>query len=109
VLPESLPAESEDSLSGTYKCTSIEVSGSIKPCDAPSLELKSDGSYKLLSEIGTYEVVGGHWLVLSAAKRHGKARLTGDKEIIFEFLSHGTKNRITYRKKIQRPSNWMGS
>ena len=108
-LPRTLWAESENSLSGTYKCATIEVSGNVQPCSAPSIELKSDGSYKLLSEVGSYEIVGGRWLVLSAAKRHGKARLTGKMEIIFEFVSHGERNRIVYRKKFQRPSFWVGS
>jgi hypothetical protein len=107
-LLKARPAAAEYTLSGIYKCSTIEVSGTVRPCTAPSLELKSDGSYKLLSEVGSYEVVGGHWLVLSAAKRHGKGRLTANKEIVFEFISHGVKNRIIYRKKTQRPSNWMG-
>jgi hypothetical protein len=71
------------------------------------LELKSDGSYKILSESGTYEIVAGRWLVLSAAKRHGRARLGGSTEIIFEFVSGGRKSKITYRRKYQRPSGWV--
>ena len=51
--------------------------------------LKSDGSYKMLSEIGNYEIVARHWLVLSASKRHGRARLDGSKQIIFKFNSGG--------------------
>jgi len=96
----------QTSLSGTYKCVSVEIAGKIRQCKAPSLEMNSDGSYQILSEHGTYEILKGHWLVLSAAKNHGKARLDGSKEIIFEFVSGGKKSKITYRRKYQRPPAW---
>jgi hypothetical protein len=106
--PVALPAATESSLSGTYNCVTLEVAGKIKPCRAPSLELKADGSFRLLSESGNYEIVGGRWLVLStSSKRHGRARLDGSKKIVFEFISHGKKSRITYRKKFQRQSGWL--
>ncbi len=105
-IPIALPAATLPSLSGTYDCATLEVAGTIKRCTAPSLELKPDGSYKLLSESGNYEIVGGHWLVLSSSsKKHGRARLDGSKKIVFEFISHGKKNRITYRKKFERPTS----
>src|ERR1700674_3858524 len=107
-LPVALPAATEPNLSGTYNCVTLEVAGTIKPCRAPSLELKADGSYRLLSESGSYEIVGGHWLDLSSSsKKHSMARLDGSKKIVFEFISHGKKNRITYQKKFQRQSGWV--
>jgi len=87
----------------------MEVAGKTVPCKVPSLILKSDGSYKMLSESGTYEIVAGHWLVLSASKRHGRARLDGSKQIIFSFISGGKKSRIVYRRKYQRPEGWVAS
>jgi hypothetical protein len=104
-----IPVHAETYLSGTYRCKTVEVAGKTVPCKAPSLVLKSDGSYKMLSESGTYEIVAGHWLVLSASKRHGRARLAGSKEIIFEFVSGGKKSRIVYRRKYQRPEGWVAS
>ncbi len=104
-----LPARAETYLSGTYDCTKIEVAGKAQACTAPSLELNSDGSYQILSERGTYEIVAGHWLVLSTSKNHGKARLNGSKWIIFEFISGGKKSRITYRRKYQRSPGWYSS
>ncbi len=101
------PARAQASLSGTYKCVSVEVAGKIHRCSAPSLEMNSDGSYQILSEHGTYEILRGHWLILSAAKNHGRARLDGSKEIIFDFLSGGKKSKITYRRKYQRPPAWV--
>jgi len=100
-------AESEETLSGTFDCTKVEINGKARPCKAPSLELNSDGSYQILSERGTYEIVAGHWLVLS--KNRGKARLSGDKYIIFEFVSGGKKSKITYRRKYERPPGWVAS
>ncbi len=100
-------AESDETLSGTFDCAKVEINGKARPCKAPSLELNSDGSYQILSERGTYEIVAGHWLVLS--KNRGKARLSGGKYIIFEFVSGGKKSKITYRRKYERPSGWVSS
>ncbi|MGH9679780.1 MAG: hypothetical protein ACRD4Y_07490 [Candidatus Acidiferrales bacterium] len=104
-----LPARAQTYLSGTYDCTKVEIAGKSQPCTAPSLELNADGSYQILDEQGTYEIVGGHWLVLSTSKDHGRARLSGSKLIIFDFVSGGRKSRITYRREYQRPPGWMRS
>ena len=102
------PVQAESYLSGTYNCVSVEISGKVHQCKAPSLEMNSDGSYQILAERGTYEILKGHWLVLSAAKNHERARLDGrSKEIIFEFFSGGKKSKITYRRKYQRPPAWV--
>jgi len=101
------PARAQDSLSGTYKCVSVEVAGKTLHCSTPSLEMNSDGSYEILAEHGTYQILRGHWLILSAAKNHRRARLDGSKEIIFEFVSGGKKSKITYRRKYQRPPAWV--
>jgi len=104
-----LPARSETYLSGTYNCMKVEVAGKTQPCATPSIELNSDGSYQILAERGTYQIVAGHWLVLSTSKNHGKARLNGSKWIIFEFVSGGKKSKITYRRKFQRTPGWVES
>lgn len=103
----SVPAHAQASLSGTYNCVTVEIAGKAHRCKAPSIEMNSDGSYQILSERGTYEILRGHWLVLSANKNHGRARLDGSKEIIFEFLSGGKKSKIIYRRKYQRPPAWV--
>jgi hypothetical protein len=102
-----IPARSQPYLSGTYNCVKMEVAGKTEACSAPSLELNSDGSYQILAERGTYEIVSGRWLVLSTSKNHGKARLDGSSEIIFEFISGGKKSKITYRRKYERPTGWV--
>jgi hypothetical protein len=101
------PVQAQAVLSGTYNCVSVEIAGKTHNCKAPSLEMNSDGSYQILSERGTYEILKGHWLILSAAKNHGRARLIGSKQIIFEFVSGGKKSKITYRRKYQRPPAWV--
>ena len=103
----STPAQAQSYLSGTYHCVSVEVAGKTHPCSAPSLEMNSDGSYQILAVHGTYEILRGHWLILSASKKRRRARLDGSKEIIFEFLSGGKKSKITYRRKYQRPPAWV--
>jgi len=107
LVSAALPARADSYLSGTYSCTKVEVAGKSQSCSAPSLELNSDGSYQILSEHGTYEIVAGRWLVLSNSKNHGKARLDGKKLIIFEFVSGGKKSKITYRRKYERPEGWV--
>jgi hypothetical protein len=107
LLFSGIPARAQASLSGTYNCVSVEIAGKTHHCTAPSLEMNSDGSYQILAERGTYEILRGHWLILSAAKNHGRARLDGSKEIIFEFVSGGKKSKITYRRKYQRPPAWV--
>jgi hypothetical protein len=101
------PVQAQALLSGTYICVSVEIAGRTHHCSAPSLEMYSDGSYQILAEHGTYEILKGHWLILSANKNHGKARLDGSKKIIFEFVSGGKKSIITYRRKYQRPPAWV--
>ncbi|HWF14250.1 MAG TPA: hypothetical protein VG272_10980 [Candidatus Acidoferrales bacterium] len=103
------PARAQSSLSGTYNCVSVEVNGTAHPCKAPSIEMNSDGSYQILAERGTYEILKGHWLALSTSKNHGRARLDGSRTIIFEFESSGKKSKITYRRKYQRPPAWVSS
>ena len=98
------PVRAQASLSGTYNCVSVEIAGKARHCKAPSLEMNSDGSYQILSERGTYEILKGHWLVLSAGKNRGRARLDGSKVIIFEFLSGGKKSRLASRFNDRRPS-----
>lgn len=109
LILSALPAHAQTYLSGTYNCTKVEVAGTTRACSAPSLELNSDGSYQILSERGTYEIVAGHWLVLSTSKNHGKARLDGSKLIIFEFISGGKKSKIIYRRQYQRSPGWVSS
>ena len=106
LLISALPVHAHSYLSGTYHCVKVEIAGKIQPCSVPSIELNSDGSYQILAERGTYEIIGGRWLALSSSKDHGKALLDQRGEIIFEFLSGGRKSRITYRENYQRPPGW---
>jgi hypothetical protein len=101
-----MPARAEKYISGTYTCVNAEVGGKVRHCKAPSLEMNDDGSYTFLEEHGTYEILKGHWLVLSSSKNRRRARLEG-KKIVFEFVSGGQKSTITYRRKFQRPPAWV--
>jgi hypothetical protein len=103
------PVHAQSSLSGTYDCSTVTVDGKTHRCKAPSIEMNSDGSYQILAERGTYEILKGNWLVLSASKNHGRARLVGSKQIVFEFESGGKKSKVIYRRKYQRPPAWVSS
>src|SRR5260370_33694686 len=98
LLFTALPIHAEADPSGTYRCKTVEVGGKTVPCKAPSLILKSDGSYRMLSESGTYEIVAGRWFGLSAFKRHGRARLGGRKENICVFVCGGNKRPKVIRR-----------
>ena len=100
-------ARAEKHLSGTFRCVSVEIGGKAKACSAPALEMNSDGSYQILDERGTYEILKGGWLVLSSSKNRTRARLDGNKEIVFDFVSGGNKSKITYRRKYERPPGWV--
>jgi hypothetical protein len=106
-LLTAIPVRAQSYLSGTYNCVQAEIGGKKQPCSTPSIEMKSDGSYRMLGESGNYEIVAGRWLILSASKNHGRARLYGSNKIIFEFVSGGKRSKIVYRQKYQRPSGWV--
>ena len=101
------PARAQASLSGTYKCVSVEIAGKTHHCSAPSIEMYSDGSYQILAEHGTYENFERTLAGPFRRKKHGRACLDGTKMIIFEFVSGGKKSKITYRRKYQRPPAWV--
>lgn len=95
-------AESEPSIAGTYRCTDAYVGAKKAPCGSPPLILRSDGSYRLQSDEGTYSV-NGHWIVFSQSKKRLPARLRGAREIVFEYQHRGKKHRVTYQRKLPVP------
>jgi hypothetical protein len=98
----STPIHAQNYLSGTFDCRTVEVDGKSSPCKAPSLELKSDGSYEMLTVKGSYQI-NGNLLVLSSSKKGVKARLdSSSKTITFEFISGGKKSRVTYQREFER-------
>ena len=86
LLFSGIPARAQASLSGTYNCVSVEIAGKTHHCTAPSLEMNSDGSYQILAERGTYEILRGHWLILSAAKNHGYVCVCTDLEAVTQVI-----------------------
>jgi hypothetical protein len=102
ILLTAVPGFAEPFMTGTFHCKSLEIAGKVSPCRAPALELKADGSFEMLSEHGTYEIIKGDRLILSPSKSGSMARLSGDNEIIFEYISGGKKFRIVYHRKFER-------
>src|SRR5580765_4552659 len=65
------PPARADARPGKYRCVKMEAGNQVYPCDSPNLTLRSDGSYQIWGEQGTYEVMQDKWLVLSHSKRRG--------------------------------------
>jgi len=78
-------------LPGLRMHKTVEVGGKLWPCKAPSLILTADGSYRMLSESGTYEIVAGRWFGHVGIQEHGRAGWMAVRQIIFEFVSGGKK------------------
>jgi hypothetical protein len=93
----SLPARAE-ARPGKYRCVKMEAGNQIYPCESPSLILKSDGSYQIWGEYGTYEVMQDKWLVLSHSKRRGLGYLEKSGEIIFEYRVGKRICRVTFER-----------
>src|SRR5258705_12107237 len=68
LLFTALPIHAEADPSGTYRCNTVEAGGKTVPFKAPPLILKWNGSYRRLSDSGTYEIVPVRSLVLTASK-----------------------------------------
>lgn len=91
---------------GKYRCVKMEAGNQVYPCESPSLILKSDGSYQIWGEQGTYEVMQNKWLVLSHSKRRGLGYLEKPGEIIFEFKVGKRVCRVTFEKSDRAGSGF---
>src|SRR5262249_42640490 len=83
---------------GKYRCIKLEAGDQVYPCQSPTLTLKSDGSYQIWGENGTYEVMQDRWLVLSHSKRRGLGYLEKSGEIIFEYKAGKKVCRVTFQR-----------
>ena len=96
------PAKAE-ARPGKYRCVKMEAGNQLYPCESPSLILKSDGSYQIWGEYGTYEVMQDKWLVLSHSKRRGLGYLEKSGEIIFEYRVGKRICRVTF-ERVDEPA-----
>jgi hypothetical protein len=96
------PAKAQP-LDGNYQCVRLEFQGRSAPCQSPPLILNQDGSYEIWGERGTYEVVQGHWLVLSHSKRRGLGHFVNSHDIVFEYPVDGRVCRVTFRRVFEAP------
>ena len=103
------PAKAEERLDGSYQCVRLEFQGQSAPCQSPPLVLNRNGSYEIWGEHGSYEVVQGHWLVLSHSKRRGMGHFLNAHDIVFEYRVSGRICRVTFRKVFDAPPGfWWG-
>jgi hypothetical protein len=96
-------AHAQQVLQGRYRCLRVEAQNQSAPCQSPPLVLNRDGSYQIWGERGTYEVVGGRWLVLSHSHRRGRGQFLPSGEIVFEYQLAGTRTRVTFRRLFDVP------
>jgi hypothetical protein len=97
------PAKAEERLDGSYQCVQLEFQGHSAPCQSPPLVLNRNGSYEIWGEHGSYEVVQGHWLVLSHSKRRGMGHFLNAHDIVFEYRVDGRICRVTFRRVFDAP------
>ena len=103
------PAKAEERLDGSYQCVQLEFQGHSAPCQSPPLVLNRNGSYEIWGEHGSYEVVQGHWLVLSHSKRRGMGHFLNAHDIVFEYRVDGRICRVTFRRVFEAPpGSWWG-
>lgn len=103
------PLKAQERLEGNFQCVRLEFQGQSAPCQSPPLVLNRDGSYDIWGEHGTYEVVQGHWLVLSHSKRRGLGHVVNPQEIVFEYRLEGRICRVTFRRIFEaHPGFWWG-
>src|ERR1700720_16430 len=104
-----VPARAQERLDGSYQCVRLELEGQSAPCQSPPLVLNQNGSYDIWGEHGSYEVVQGHWLVLSHSKRRGMGHFLNSHDIVFEDRVGGRVCRVTFRKVFEAPPGfWWG-
>lgn len=94
---------------GKYRCVKMKVGDQIYPCQSPSLILKSDGSYQIWGEYGTYEIMENKWLVLSHSKRRGLGYLEKPGQIIFEYKVAKRVCRITFERVVDPRPGFISS
>jgi hypothetical protein len=98
-----------DARPGKYRCVKMESGAQIYPCQSPNLTLKSDGSYQIWGEQGTYEVMEDKWLVLSHSKRRGLGYLERPGEIIFEYKEGKRVCRVTFERVVTPTPGFISS
>ncbi len=95
------PVAAKKTLNGSYRCTSYNVSGGGGGnCRlfAP-IVLKSDGTYSVSSEKGTY-IINGDKITLSKSTLRGVGTLlSNDNQIRFEYKYNGWNHVITYLRE----------
>ncbi len=88
---------------GTYRCWSYNVSGGGGSCTlSPAIVLKSDGTYSISSEQGTYQVAGDT-LTLSQSKLRGPGKIIDGNKIRFEYDYQTLHHTVTYLLSSKEP------
>lgn len=93
-----------ESLSGNYRCWSMNVGGRGGKCSSPPIVLYPDGHYTMSSEKGTYSVQGDQ-INLSQSQRRGPGKLLENgNQIQFQYQYNGLQQTVTYLKQGDAPN-----
>lgn len=98
LIPPSATARSDADVpaSGTYRCSSYNVSGGGGSCRHLSpLKLNADGSYQHSSTRGRWSVRNGK-LLLSGSKLWGAGKILGRDTLRFEYDYRGWRHVVTW-------------
>ena len=83
-------------IAGVYRCFSYNIDGAGGSCRVtPPLVLNADGTYRISSEKGTYNVQDGK-VVLSESRTRGPGKLEAGNRIVFEYELKGKHYTVTY-------------
>lgn len=83
-------------LSGTYRCSSYDVSGGSGSCrNMQPIILGTDSTYQMFPERGTYKVDGDR-IMLSESPYRGAGQLQNGNQIVFEYEHRGLRHTVVY-------------
>ncbi|MDO8482991.1 MAG: hypothetical protein Q7S86_04200 [bacterium] len=92
-------SSSQASFAGSYRCLSANAGGVSSVCrQYPRIVLKTDGTYTVSSEKGTY-VVKDNTVKLSASKLRGIGKIVDGNKIRFEYDYNRLHHVVTYLKE----------
>lgn len=83
-------------LAGTYRCWNFNVGGGGGVCRNPPLELRTNGTYVMSKERGSYRI-RGEKLTLSKSTFRGMGTISADgMQIRFQYKYRGLDHTVTY-------------
>src|SRR3974390_3012007 len=84
-------------VAGQYRCSNYDIEGAGVPCWVSSpLILRSDGTYQVAAEKGTWRQQSGT-VTFSEPNIRGSGRLGAQNQIVFSYALDGARRTVTYQ------------